>query len=173
MADNCTMKKAAGCAVLLLALVACGGSPPAQPSSSAPAAVAQASASAPTFGKGQVVIQSKGGAITMPVEIADDEAKQEYGLMNRTSLPANAGMLFVFQPPANAKQIGFWMKDTLIPLSIAFVDPSSTVESIQDMQPLTEDVHFAPADYSYAIEANQGYFANHGVNVGDKITIQR
>jgi uncharacterized membrane protein (UPF0127 family) len=167
------MRKAAGCAILLLALVACGGSPPPPTSRSAPPSASQAIAGSPVFPRGQVTIQTKSGSVMMPVEIADDEAKQEYGLMNRTSLPADAGMLFVFQPPANAKQIGFWMKDTLIPLSIAFVDPNLAIESIQDMQPQSEQVHYAPADYGWAIEANAGFFANHGVGLGDKITIQK
>jgi uncharacterized membrane protein (UPF0127 family) len=165
------MRRLAGCALLLLGLATCGGGAPL--ASSASPAAARASASVPPFARGQVTIQTAGGPLVMPVEIAEDQAQQEYGLMNRTSLPADSGMLFVFQPPANAKQIGFWMKDTLIPLSIAFVDPNMSIESIQDMQPLAEDVHYAPADYGYAIEANQGYFAKHGVNVGDKIAVQR
>lgn len=109
----------------------------------------------------------------LSVEIADDEAKREYGLMNRRSLPPDAGMLFVFNPPANAKQVYFWMKDTLIPLSIAFVDPNLTVESLQEMSPLSQDGHYAPRDYAYAIEANAGFFTNHGVSNGDTVTVQR
>jgi uncharacterized protein len=109
----------------------------------------------------------------MSVEIADSEAKREYGLMNRSSMPANAGMVFIFQPPADAKQVGFWMKDTLIPLSIAFVEPNMTIESLQDMQAETQDVHYAPRNYAYAIEANLGFFASHGVAVGDKFSIQQ
>jgi uncharacterized membrane protein (UPF0127 family) len=65
------------------------------------------------------------------------------------------------------------MKDTLLPLSIAFVEPGLTIESVQDMQPQTEEVHYAPRDYAYAIEANQGFFAGHGVSVGDKVSIRR
>jgi uncharacterized protein len=167
------MRKAAGCAILLLALVACGGSPPPPTSRSAPPSASQAIAGSPVFRRGQVTIQTKSGSVMMPVEIADDEAKQEYGLMNRTSLPADAGMLFVFQPPANAKQIGFWMKDTLIPLSIAFVEPNLQIESLDEMQPLDETIHYAPRDYEYAIEANAGYFTSHGVAPGDKVAIQR
>ena len=110
--------------------------------------------------------------MALSVEVADDEPKREYGLMNRKSLPADAGMLFVFNPPANAKQVGFWMDDTLIPLSVAFVEPSMAIESIQDMQPLTRDIHYAPRDYAYAIEANQGWFATHSVGVGDPIALQ-
>lgn len=111
--------------------------------------------------------------MNLAVDIADDEAKREYGLMNRSSLPADSGMLFVFQPPASAQQLGFWMKDTLIPLSIAFIEPNLAIESLQDMQPLDEQIHYAPRDYPYAIEANLGFFASHGVQVGDTVTIQR
>ncbi|HEX6510736.1 MAG TPA: DUF192 domain-containing protein, partial [Chloroflexota bacterium] len=94
--------------------------------------------------------------------------------MNRRSLPADGGMLFVFQPPANAKQVGFWMKDTFIPLSIAFVAPNMTIESLQEMQALDDqDIHYAPRDYAYAIEANTGFFGSHGVAVGDVVSIAR
>lgn len=92
--------------------------------------------------------------------------------MNRRSLAPDAGMLFVFTPPASAKQVGFWMADTLIPLSVAFVEPNLTIEDIQDMQALSRDIHYTQRDYAYAIEANLGYFANHGVSAGDKITIR-
>jgi uncharacterized membrane protein (UPF0127 family) len=92
--------------------------------------------------------------------------------MNRSSLPPDAGMLFVFQPPADAKQVGFWMNDTLIPLSIAFVEPNMAIESIQDMQPETQDIHYAPRNYAYAIEANLGFFARHSVAVGDRVSLQ-
>ncbi len=91
--------------------------------------------------------------------------------MNRAVLAPDSGMLFVFQPPAAATQIGFWMKDTLIPLSIAFVEPSMAIESIQEMAALSETIHYAPRNYAYAIEANQGYFDGHGVKVGDHIAI--
>ena len=116
---------------------------------------------------GTVTIQTKSGPVTISVEIADDDVKREVGLMNRRSMPADGGMLFVFDPPANAKQVGFWMKDTLIPLSIAFVEPNLTIEGIQDMQPQTDDVHAPAKPYWYALEVNQGWYANNGVAVGD------
>jgi uncharacterized membrane protein (UPF0127 family) len=125
------------------------------------------------FSQSKLTIASKGGPVNLSVDVADNEAKQEYGLMNRSSMPPDSGMLFVFQPPANAKQIGFWMKDTLIPLSIAFVKPDLTIEDLQEMQALSEQVHYAPGDYAFAIEANKGFFSGHGVAVGDKVVIQR
>ncbi len=110
--------------------------------------------------------------MTMPVEVADDQAKREYGLMNRNSLPGNAGMIFVFQPVADTT-IGFWMKDTLLPLSVAFVEPNLAIESIQEMAPLTLDVHVAPRPYLYAVEANQGYYTANHIAIGDTLTFSR
>ena len=130
-------------------------------------------ASAPVFAHGAVSIATPAGPVNVQVEIADTEPKREYGLMNRTSLPPDAGMLFVFDPPAGATAVGFWMKDTLIPLSIAFVQPDLVIESLQEMVALDEQVHYAPKDYEYAIEANHAFFTNHGVSVGDKVTIRR
>ena len=147
---------------------------PATPSPAAPSAAPVAPsppAAAPAFGRGSVTIHTKAGPVVIPVEIADNEAKREYGLMNRSTLPANAGMLFVFQPPADAKQVGFWMKDTLISLSVAFVEPNLSIESVQDMQALSQNVHYAPRNYAYALEANLGYFASHGVQVGDSLSL--
>ena len=188
-------------AALTLALIACGGAPgsgsvaygpnggtvsaPPTAAGGAPVSAGPATptgavspdpatpAGAPAFARSSVSIQTKSGPVVMAVEIADDERRREYGLMNRSSMPAGAGMLFVFNPPANAKQIGFWMQDTLIPLSIAFVEPDMAIENIQEMQALSQDVHYAPRDYSYAIEANRGFFADHGVSVGDRVSIQR
>ena len=88
--------------------------------------------------------------------------------MGRATLPADAGMAFAFSEEHNGP---FWMKDTLIPLSIAFVEPNNTIESIQEMAALDEQLHYAPRNYAYAIEANQGFFSAHGVAVGDTISL--
>ncbi|MDE3074274.1 MAG: DUF192 domain-containing protein [Chloroflexota bacterium] len=166
-------------------MAACGGSAGASaPPSSAGAVAISAAATAgppaapaagpaPVFARGQVRFRTAAGTVTMPVEVADDEAKREYGLMNRRSLPADAGMIFVFQPAADSAQVGFWMKDTLLPLSIAFVDADLTIESVQDMQPLTEDVHRAPRPFIYAIEVNQGYFPRRHIAIGDTVVFSR
>lgn len=83
--------------------------------------------------------------------------------MNRSSLGADAGMLFVFPSDTNA---AFWMKDTLIPLSIAFVKADGAIVHIEDMQPQTETNRYSTEPYRYAIEANVGWFAAHGVVEG-------
>ena len=107
------------------------------------------------------------------VDIAADEARQETGLMNITSLPADQGELFDFDNIAGGApvQVGFWMKDTLVPLSIAFVSADGTVQEIQDMQPQSLDIHTPAQPYLYAIEANQGWFARNGVTAGARVDV--
>ena len=95
----------------------------------------------------------------------------ERGLQFRTSLAPDAGMLFVFQPPADPGDVAFWMKDTPLPLSIAFVDPSGAVVSLQEMDAHSQNLHRAPKPFAYAVEANRGFFTSHGVAVGDKMTL--
>jgi len=102
------------------------------------------------------------------IEIADDPVERSTGLMNRICLGDNSGMLFVY--PADSQNT-FWMKDTLIPLSIAWLKADGTILAIEDMRPQTEDQHSAPAPFRYAIEANQGWFAQHGISSGDVATI--
>jgi uncharacterized membrane protein (UPF0127 family) len=99
------------------------------------------------------------------VEVANTVSERETNLMNRACLGPNWGMLFVFPSDTNA---AFWMKDTLIPLSIAFVRADGTIVHMEDMQPQTETNHHSTEPYRYAIEANQGWFAEHGLVEGDK-----
>lgn len=89
--------------------------------------------------------------------------------MNRTHLDADAGMLFTFPAEDRAP---FWMKNTLIPLSIAFVSSGGVILETQDMQPLSEDLHTPASPYKYALEVNQGYFASNGIAPGDKVEFQ-
>lgn len=90
------------------------------------------------------------------------------GLMYRESLPENAGMLFDFQNDTNS---GFWMRNTLIPLSIAFITADGVIVHIEDMDPLTEELHYSPSPYRYAIEGNQGWYTRNDITVGDTVTI--
>jgi uncharacterized membrane protein (UPF0127 family) len=107
-------------------------------------------------------------APALPVEIANTVSERETGLMNRASLDQNCGMLFVFPSDTSA---AFWMKDTLIPLSIAFVKADGTIVHIEDMQPQTETNHYSTEPYRYAIEANVGWFAAQGISAGDKAEV--
>lgn len=104
------------------------------------------------------------GGVPLEVEIADTPEKRAKGLMDRESLPDLAGMLFVW-PEDTAS--GFWMKDTLIPLSIAFIDANGVIVHIEDMEPLDETLHRSPKPYRWTVEANQGWFEEHGIGVGD------
>jgi uncharacterized membrane protein (UPF0127 family) len=88
--------------------------------------------------------------------------------MNRESLAEDAGMLFDFQADV---QTGFWMKNTLIPLSIAFIDKDRVIVHIEDMEPQTENLHFSPSLYRYAIEVNQGWYAENDIEMGDRVEL--
>ena len=104
---------------------------------------------------------------SLHVDVADDDAARAQGLMGVTALPANQGMAFVWGGPTDAS---FWMKDTLIPLSISFVDDSRHVVSILEMTPCTTDpcdTYEASDPYVMAVEANAGWFGEHGIEVGD------
>ena len=102
-------------------------------------------------------------------EIADNTYKRTLGLMNRSSLANNAGMLFVFD---NEETRAFWMKDTLIPLDIMFIDSKMNIVDVQTMQPCKtiacpKYVSTSPA--KYALEVNAGFAEKNGVKVGDRI----
>jgi uncharacterized membrane protein (UPF0127 family) len=108
---------------------------------------------------------TRGERVEVQVEIADEEDEQKRGLMERTALAEEAGMLFVFR---GERPLSFWMKDTLIPLSIAYIDGDGGIVDIQDMQPLDESSHPSAAPAQYALEVNQGFFEARGVQVGDE-----
>ena len=111
------------------------------------------------------ITNTAGQRVDIPVEIADTPAKRETGLMGRSALAPNAGMLFVF---GQDQPLSFWMKNTLIPLSIAFMDSQGRIVDIQDMQPLDQTPHDSAAPAKYALEVNQGFFAAQGIQVGDQ-----
>ena len=106
----------------------------------------------------------------MRVEVADDLAEQARGLMDRTTLGENRGMLFVYP---QERELSFWMKNTLIPLSIAFIDSESRIKDIQDMKPLDDKPpHYVSAEPAqYALEVNQGFFDERDVRVGDRVAM--
>jgi uncharacterized protein len=113
---------------------------------------------------------SRYGEVRVRVEVADDPAEQAKGLMGRTTLGENRGMLFVY-PDEEVR--AFWMKDTLIPLSIAFIDSQRRIVDIQDMKPLDDEPpHYVSAEPAqYALEVNQGFFEKRGVKVGDRVEL--
>ena len=114
-----------------------------------------------------VTIDASGGKeVEVRVEVADTEPEHQLGLMGRTALPEDRGMLFVFD---KEQELSFWMKDTLIPLSVAFMDSEGRIVDIQDMKPLDDDPpHYVSAEPAqYALEVNQGFFEEHEIKVGD------
>ena len=109
----------------------------------------------------------EGADALLYVDVADDAEERRQGLMGVESLPADEGMAFVFDEPVSST---FWMKDTLIPLSIAFVGEGDRVIGVRDMQPCEADPcpsYGVDEPYVLAVEANLGWFREHGVETGD------
>ncbi|MGC2518614.1 MAG: DUF192 domain-containing protein [Burkholderiales bacterium] len=107
------------------------------------------------------------GVYLIRAEVAFTFESRAQGLMFRESLGPNEGMLFVF--PQLEKHC-MWMKNTLIPLSVAFLDEKGTIVSISDMQPQTETSHCAAAPARFALEMTRGWFAAKGIKAGASIT---
>lgn len=103
------------------------------------------------------------GTSKIHAEVADSEKLREAGLMHRSSMSEQTGMLFVFEKPGH---YCFWMKNTRIPLTIAFVDSAGKVTKLTDMQPGTEDIHCPDNMVRYALEMNQGWFRKRGIKEG-------
>jgi uncharacterized membrane protein (UPF0127 family) len=113
------------------------------------------------------VAELKVSNVSVRAEIADTPQASENGLMFRDSLPEDHGMLFIFEEP---KKATFWMKNTKIPLSIAYIDSAGKILEIKSMNPLDETVVPSSSDVvAYALEVNQGWFARHGILTGAKI----
>lgn len=109
------------------------------------------------------------GFYQIHVEVASNAAAREQGLMNRRSLALNSGMLFDFERPA--EKVCMWMKNTLIPLSVAFMDNNGVILNIEDMQPQTETNHCSAPNKSvrYALEMELGWFGQKHIGPGDRI----
>jgi uncharacterized protein len=137
-----------GCAILTLLLAACGGDE-----------------------GSRATIETDAGGVVVHLEVADTAAEREHGLMGRRELAGNSGMAFVFPEDTTAP---FWMKDTLIPLSIAFYDDAGRIVRILDMQPCRRDpcpLYKPHVPYRGALEVNLGAFRKWGVQVGDRLRV--
>ena len=106
------------------------------------------------------------GTHPLKVEVVATDEERSRGLMHRQKLGAEDGMLFIFDEPAYH---AMWMKNTLIPLSVAFVDAQGVILNILDMEPQTLDSHQSAGPSIYAIEVNKGWFAQRKVKAGDKV----
>ncbi|MDC7240682.1 MAG: DUF192 domain-containing protein [Spirochaetales bacterium] len=106
------------------------------------------------------------GTADIRVELARTPEERQQGLMNRKSLPVEEGMLFIFE---KEQRMSFWMKDTSIPLSIAYISKSGEIKEIYDMEPFSQSP--VPSRFSvlYALEVNQGFFEDKGIGPGDRV----
>jgi uncharacterized protein len=141
--------------LLLLLAVACGSVEEASDPSASPA----------------LSIRTDDGTVSLDVQVADTPAERRTGLMGRESLSPYDGMVFVWEEPVVST---FWMKDTLIPLSIAFWDEGGRIISILDMDPCIEDPcpTFGPdKPFVGAVEVDRGAFERHGVLLGDTVEL--
>ena len=137
-----------------------------------PAVIEEARANAqPELPTVTLAIRTSGGEeVEVRAEVADERAERQTGLMGRTELAPDAGMLFVF---GRERDLSFWMRNTLIPLSIAYISADGRIVDIQDMEPLDDEPpSYASAEPAkYALEVNQGFFAERGVEVGGTVEI--
>ena len=115
-----------------------------------------------------VLVGVTGQRAELTVELARTSAERSRGLMFREEMAEDRGMLFVF---GGETRTGFWMKDTKVPLSIAFIASDGMILETQDMEPLSEALHRPAPAYSYALEVNQGWFERHGLGAGDRVEI--
>lgn len=132
--------------------------------------VAVESVSAPVFKRGVVTLLQADRRVVVQVEVADSPEARARGLMFRTHLPENHGMLFLFEAP---QRLAFWMKNTRIPLSIAFIDTRWRIVDIQDMDPPQPGaeipIYVSRAPAQYALEVNQGFFRRWGITTGARV----
>jgi uncharacterized membrane protein (UPF0127 family) len=150
--DGCTMRRLA-LTVALVAVAACGGGD--------------------RTDRARAVIATGAGQVVVDVEVADTGSERQRGLMGRGFLDADAGMVFVFPRTTGAP---FWMKDTLIPLSIAFYDADGRILRILDMEPCRRDpcpLYSPGVAYRGALEVNRGAFERWGVEEGDRLRLDR
>ncbi len=115
------------------------------------------------------IINSMNKPVTLTAELAITDAEKSRGLMHRRSVPENTGMLFVF---SREQSLNFWMKNTHVPLSIAYIDKNGVIKEIYDMKPLDASIHY-PSRYpaKYALEVPKGWFARNGVSPGFKLNL--
>jgi len=123
-------------------------------------------AAAPVLAQVPQTIQLSAGMHLIRAEVAADMSTRSRGLMFRKSLAPNAGMVFVFD---EASLHCMWMKNTLIPLSVAFLDDNGTIINIENMAPQTEDTHCAARPARYALEMDRGWFTARGIKPGTKL----
>lgn len=111
-------------------------------------------------------VKLSAGMHQIDAQVAQTIDQRMIGLMFRKEMPQHEGMLFVFEQPS---QQCFWMKNTLLPLSAAFIDDDGTVVNVEDMKPQTLDSHCSTKPVRYVLEMNQGWFAKKGIKPGARL----
>jgi uncharacterized protein len=106
------------------------------------------------------------GMHVIQAELATTPTQQMIGMMQRRTMGTNEGMLFVYEQPAG---LCFWMRNTLIPLTIAFVADDGRIVHLADMKPLDETSHCTTEPVRFALEMNQGWFTKRGLKKGDRL----
>jgi uncharacterized protein len=110
--------------------------------------------------------QLSAGMHLLNVQLAQTPQERQIGLMFRKDMPAHEGMLFVFEQPATQC---FWMRNTLLPLTAAFVADDGTIVNLADMKPQTDDSHCSLKPVRFVLEMNQGWFAKRNIQAGYKL----
>jgi uncharacterized protein len=111
-------------------------------------------------------VKLSAGMHQIDAQVAQTIEQRMIGLMFRKEMPQHEGMLFVFEQPS---QQCFWMKNTLLPLSAAFIEDDGTVVNVEEMKPQTLDSHCSAKPVRYVLEMNQGWFAKKGIKPGTKL----
>ncbi len=111
-------------------------------------------------------VELRAGMFRIDAQVASRPIERQIGLMQRQNMPPHEGMLFVFERPGVQC---FWMKDTQLPLTAAFIADDGTIVNLADMQPLDENSHCSRVPVRFVLEMNQGWFASKGLKAGSQI----
>jgi uncharacterized protein len=157
--------------LIALLVGACGSSAGAGESRSAAAAPSETSASAGVNAQPRVVLLPPGAdPVIVRVEVARTEEERRRGLMFRTHLDDDAGMLFLFERP---QQLTFWMRNTEIPLDMIFIQPSMRILGIvENAEPRTDSTRSVPGESQYVLEVNAGFSRRHGLAGGTALRFE-
>jgi len=122
-----------------------------------------------TFEKREIVLEGYGGRVSVSAEIARSDAQHEQGLMYRKALPDGEAMLFIFEKD---QIMTFWMKNTLVPLSIAYISHDGRILEIHDLEPGNLNPVKSGRSARYALEVPRGWFSRAGLGPGDRLVTQ-
>lgn len=111
-------------------------------------------------------VEITAGMHRIDAQVAASPQERQIGLMFRRDMPQHEGMLFVFEQPATQC---FWMKNTLLPLTAAFVADDGTIVNLADMKPMSEESHCSARPVRFVLEMNQGWFARKGLKAGSRL----